>query len=126
MKTLAKLILITGIGLSSLSYSYSQETSQGNEIPSIKTETNSNKYIPEWAKNVKERPFDTGYGLVIAYWWDKNKDGKPERDEMFFDINGDGIIDMDFPEIKAYISSRWGWKKGNELDDSEVEDIKRI
>lgn len=37
-------------------------------------------------------------GIYETYWWDKNKDGKAQDDEIFIDLNEDGIPDCTFKE----------------------------
>jgi len=106
MKTLAKLILIAGIGLSSLGLS-----AQDFKVPH---EIDGNKFIPEGAMVIKNILINTNtpYGIIEGVWY--NKDCKSLDDykkrwleeggivsgkELFLDMDGDGIPDLSAEEL---------------------------
>jgi hypothetical protein len=108
MKNLAKLFLIAGIGLGSLSLS-----AQDFKVPH---ETDENKFIPPYAA-IEEVMVNAGpYGILKGIWYDKDcksgkdyykkwveDDGKVSADEIFLDVDGDGIPDLSFEQlIKLY------------------------
>jgi len=44
-----------------------------------------------------------GNGVFDFYWWDKNKDEDMTSDEVFLDLNQDGIPDITYEDlIKIY------------------------
>ncbi len=65
-------------------------------------ETDMNKYIPA-GENITR--FD--FGFMKVYCWDKNKDGLLQPDEVFIDINGDGIPDFSYKELLEEYNSRF-------------------
>jgi hypothetical protein len=98
LKSLAKFLLITGIGLSSLSLS-----AQESRLPH---ETDPYKFVPKGA-SAEIVTVDTGHGIMNGVWYNKTyktaKDyqnrlkelgGLIPSDEIFLDIDGDGILDL--------------------------------
>ena len=59
------------------------------------------KYIPE---DTEIMVYDLNIdGTPDLFWWDKNKDNMIEPyTELFFDLNGDYIPDMNFTEFIEY------------------------
>jgi hypothetical protein len=103
LKTLAKLFLVAGIGLGSLSLS-----AQDFKLPH---ETDAYKFIPKGA-GFELVLIDTGYGFFSwAHWYhkgytakdyqDKKKElkGKIPGDEIFLDLDRDGIPDLSAKEL---------------------------
>jgi len=66
----------------------------------LRFETDLFKYIPEGAK-VTLYDVDEN-GTLDAVWWDKNRDGIRQDEEIFLELNGDGIPDMPYPEFKNW------------------------
>ncbi len=65
-------------------------------------ETDMYKFIPEDA-DVSIGDF-TGNGIPDVYWYDKNKNWIMENDEIFLDLNEDGIPDVSYEDlINLYI-----------------------
>jgi hypothetical protein len=107
MKTLAKLFLITGIGLSSLSLS-----AQDFKVPH---ETDPYKFIPEGAlvEPIKVKEFN-----LMGIWYDKDckslndykqkwkeNKGKVSGDKIFLDFDEDGILDLSLQgAVELYIN----------------------
>lgn len=60
-------------------------------------ETNPNKYIPEKAEVLLLEI--NGNGIPDLYWWDKNQDGVIQNNEIFLDLNEDGIPDISYKEL---------------------------
>jgi hypothetical protein len=115
MKTLAKLFLITGIGLSSLSLS-----AQNFKVPH---ETDPYKFVPKGA--LTEELKVKGFGDLIGTWYDK--DCKTEEDyfkkwvesngiisinKIFLDFDGDGILDS---SIKGVVDLYFDYLEEQEL-----------
>jgi hypothetical protein len=103
LKTLAKLILIAGIGLSSLSL-HSEDFKAPHE-------TNKYKFIPQGAV-AEEVRIKTQLGFIYAIWYDedcKTKDdysdkwieneGKVSGMDLFLDLDGDEILDVSMQEL---------------------------
>jgi hypothetical protein len=117
LKNLAKLFLIAGIGLSSLSIFNCQkipeikESAKKNSVSGIRCEIDPYKFIPKGA-GFESVTIDTEHGLMEGAWYNKtyrtpedyqNKlkeyKGKIPSDEVFLDINGDGILDLSAEEF---------------------------
>ena len=60
-------------------------------------ETNQFKYIPKGAP-VLMMDINVN-GIPDIYWWDKNKDEVVQNNEIFFDLDEDGIIDTTYDEM---------------------------
>jgi hypothetical protein len=39
------------------------------------------------------------------FWWDKNNDKIAQNEELFFDLTGDSVPDMNYEEFEKYIES---------------------
>ena len=66
----------------------------------LRFETDKFKYIP---KGAKETLYDIDEnGTLDAVWWDKNRDGVRQDEEIFVELNEDGIPDMPYPEFKDW------------------------
>ena len=60
-------------------------------------ETNEYKFIP---KNALVTAYDIDMnGIIDFYWWDKNKDKRIAPDEIFIDLNQDGIPDICYEDV---------------------------
>jgi hypothetical protein len=70
----------------------------------IKPETDMYKYIPKGAE-ITMYDIDQN-GTWDIFWYDKNKDKEQQDDELFFDVTGDSIPDMNFKELNDYIQSQ--------------------
>ena len=57
-------------------------------------EENINRYIPAGAE-----VSTFNYGFMKIFLWDKNKDGVLQPNELYIDINGDGIPDFSYEEL---------------------------
>ena len=103
MKNLVKLFLIAGIGLSSLGLS-----AQDFKVPH---ETDPYKFVPK-GKSAEIVTIDTGHGIMEGVWYNKTyktaKDyqnrlkelgGAIPSDEVFLDIDGDGIPDLSAKDL---------------------------
>ena len=117
MKNLVKLFLITSIGFGSLSILNChkipeiKESVKRDSVSGIRCEIDPYKFIPRKA-SVEMVTIDTGYGLMKGVWYNK-KYKTPEdyqdrlkelggtipSDEIFLDINGDGIPDLSAKEL---------------------------
>jgi len=65
--------------------------------PAFGFEKDRFKYIPQGAEVYV---FDVDKnGVPDFYWWDKNKNGQIESDEIFLDLNQDGIPDISYEEL---------------------------
>ena len=129
MKNLAKLILIAGIGLGSLSALNGQEVPKENPVPELKYETDEYKFIPKDSFAVPVR-----CGILIGVWYDKEckspedyqkkydeyKGILPE-DQIFIDINDDGILDMSVKEFSNWCT----YTKNKELEKEAEQDLKK-
>ena len=92
MKKLISLIAATGI-------------IGGNVIAQeIKPETDMFKYIPRNSHVIAYDLDDNG--TFDIFWHDKNKDGKTQDNELFFDVTEDSIPDMDYPTFQEYMLSQ--------------------
>jgi hypothetical protein len=117
LKNLAKLFLVAGIGLSSLSIFNCQkipeikESAKRDSASGIRCEIDPYKFIPRKSP-VEIVTIDTGHGLMGGVWYNKTyktpKDyqnklkeykGKIPSDEVFLDINKDGILDLSAEEF---------------------------
>jgi len=78
-----KLTALFAGALLSISSIYSQE---------LKLSIDPYEFIPRGAENVNVYG-NPNWGHMQIYWWDKNKDGKQQKEETYIDINGDGIPD---------------------------------
>ena len=68
-------------------------------------ETNKFEFIPKGA-DVMMYDIDKN-GVVDFYWWDKNKDNIMTPEEIFIDLNQDGIPDISYKElIRMYENER--------------------
>ncbi|MCK9568246.1 hypothetical protein M0R72_04815 [Candidatus Pacearchaeota archaeon] len=70
----------------------------------IKPETDMFKYIPR-GSHVIAYDLDNN-GTLDIFWYDKNKDGKTQENELFFDVTDDSIPDMDCPTFQEYMLSK--------------------
>jgi len=68
-------------------------------------ETEPFKYIPKgtviWKYDMNQN------GKYDLFWWDKNKDGKMQNNERFYDLNEDGIPDISYEEIIKMYESKF-------------------
>ena len=60
-------------------------------------ETDEFKYIPK-GTNVFVYDLNRN-GKYDMVWWDRNKDGNMQPDEIFIDLNEDGIPDISYKEM---------------------------
>jgi len=68
-------------------------------------ETEPFKYIPKGEYIIF---YDmNGNGKYDMFWWDKNKDGKMQNNERFYDLNEDGIPDISYEEIIKLYENRF-------------------
>lgn len=103
LKTLAKLVLIAGIGLGSLNLS-----AQDFKFPH---ETDKYKFIPKGAR-ITSVTVGTAYGIFEGIWYNKDCKNKEEYnkkfeeddemippDEIFLDMDGDKIPDLSLQQL---------------------------
>ena len=70
-------------------------------VNSFSYETDKFKFIPQ---GMPVRMYDADNNKIIDfYWWDKNKDNYMQPEEVFIDLNQDGIPDVSYKDlIKMY------------------------
>ena len=86
-KGLLTLVLATTIAVTSFSY-----------------ETNQYKFIP---KEADVYGFDLDRNKIPdVYWWDKNRDEIIQLEELFIDLNQDGIPDISYKELIEMYEAR--------------------
>jgi len=66
------------------------------------------KYIPQGTENLMAYDMN-GNGLFDFFWYDKNKDGLMQNNEMFYDLNEDGIPDISHEEIIQMYESKYDY-----------------
>ena len=105
MKTLKVIALSLALSLGIIGCVSSQD---------FKYEKDRNKYIPKRSK-VHGYDLDCN-GVYDAYWWDRNKDDElQEMEEMFVDLNDDGIPDMNYFEFTEFIEDLKMNRKNKQL-----------
>jgi hypothetical protein len=131
LKNLA-LILAAGIGLGSLLSNCQKipeikESSKKDFVFGIKCEKDPYKFIPRGAL-VKPITIKTKYGIRGGFWYEEyyskedykqklKMDGGVHADRIFFDVNDDGILDVD--------AERWEELYSQFLEQQKIESVKR-
>jgi hypothetical protein len=108
VKTLTKLMLIAGLGVSTFKLSC-----QEFKLPH---ETDPFKFIPMYAQ-IEIVVVKTNYGIKSGIWYDKNctskedyerkfkeGDGKIEKNDIFLDVDNDGIVDLSLKELDNLVN----------------------
>lgn len=113
---LKKIFLITLIGLSlygcpSLPAPKPSEETTSQELTTpqynngLRFSKDPYEFIPKGAHPVYAKDL-TGDGILETYWWDKNKNKIAEEDEIFIDLNQDGIIDVSLQDFIKLIEEK--------------------